>query len=258
MSRTRDPRQRLAAVLTLAVAAVAFPMGSLASDYFLDVPDSNIFHSDISALADSGVTTGCGGGNYCPSAFVTREQMAAFMNRLGALGPGKLPVVNAAELNGFTSDQFVRSDAEHNGYASCSGANMFPDNSTDEWASSSYLKYPTVASGIEFSCVLDLPNGATVTFFQATLRDASGTEEIGSCLLHAHLLSTDSGSAMASIGASGVAFSTGNFTAGSGSITNPVVDRSLYSYIAGCVVNGSGDDVGVIGIQVSYTYSIGG
>ncbi|HEX2766163.1 MAG TPA: S-layer homology domain-containing protein [Candidatus Limnocylindria bacterium] len=75
---------------------LAFPLGVLASHQFTDVPDSNPFHNDIDALVDSGVTSGCGGGKYCPSSNVTRGQMAAFLNRLGALGPGKTPVVNAA------------------------------------------------------------------------------------------------------------------------------------------------------------------
>jgi hypothetical protein len=104
----RSPR--LAAVAALAVALAAFPLGALASHNFADVPDSNVFHADISALAASGVTTGCGGGNFCPSAFVTREQMAAFMNRLGALAAGKTPVVNADRLDGFDSGEFLLAD----------------------------------------------------------------------------------------------------------------------------------------------------
>jgi len=106
MPATRRVR-RTVAVAALAVAMAAFPLGTLASHDFADVPDSNPFHFDISALAASGVTTGCGGGNYCPSAFVTREQMAAFMNRLGALGPGKTPVVNADQLDGLDSTDLL-------------------------------------------------------------------------------------------------------------------------------------------------------
>ena len=96
----RPTASRLVTGLALAVALVAFPLGALASHQFGDVPDSNPFHADIDALADSGVTTGCGGGNFCPSANVTREQMAAFMNRLGALQQGKTPVVNADKVDG--------------------------------------------------------------------------------------------------------------------------------------------------------------
>ncbi len=51
---------------------------------FLDVPTSHPFFQFIEALAASGVTLGCGGGNYCPNDSVTRAQMAAFLAR--ALG----------------------------------------------------------------------------------------------------------------------------------------------------------------------------
>ena len=95
-------RRRLPFVAAvMAAAAIAAPLGVLASHQFSDVPNANIYHADIAALAGSGVTTGCGGGKYCPSDYVTREQMAAFMNRLGALGPGKTPVVNADEVDGI-------------------------------------------------------------------------------------------------------------------------------------------------------------
>jgi hypothetical protein len=97
MHRLVRIRTRRSVLITgVIVALLAFPLGVIASHQFSDVPDSNPYHADITALADAGVTTGCGGGKYCPSAYVTREQMAAFMNRLGALGAGKTPVANAA------------------------------------------------------------------------------------------------------------------------------------------------------------------
>lgn len=106
----RIPRPRRPVLLTIIVTALlAFPMGIvLASHQFGDVPDSNPFHADIDALVDSGVTAGCGGGNYCPKAAVTREQMAAFLNRLGALAPGKAPVVNATKVDGIDSTGFLK------------------------------------------------------------------------------------------------------------------------------------------------------
>ena len=107
MPAVRASRRSSVAVLALTLVLSAFPLGTLASHDFADVPDSNPYHFDISALAASGVTTGCGGGNYCPSAFVTREQMAAFMNRLGALGAGKVPVVNADQLDGLDSTDLL-------------------------------------------------------------------------------------------------------------------------------------------------------
>lgn len=49
---------------------------------FSDVPANNWALAYINALLDMGITTGCGSGNYCPSQFVTREQMAAFIVRV--------------------------------------------------------------------------------------------------------------------------------------------------------------------------------
>ena len=51
---------------------------------FLDVPTNHPFFQFIEALAASGITGGCGGGNYCPDSSVTRGQMAVFLAK--ALG----------------------------------------------------------------------------------------------------------------------------------------------------------------------------
>jgi S-layer homology domain len=46
---------------------------------FGDVPTDHMFFQFIEALAKSGITGGCGGGNYCPDNPVTRGQMAVFL-----------------------------------------------------------------------------------------------------------------------------------------------------------------------------------
>ena len=46
---------------------------------FLDVPAADPFAPWIEELFSLGVSTGCGGGNYCPLAAVTRAQMAVFL-----------------------------------------------------------------------------------------------------------------------------------------------------------------------------------
>jgi hypothetical protein len=51
---------------------------------FLDVPTSDPFFQFVEALAASRITSGCGGGNFCPNEPVTRGQMAVFLAR--ALG----------------------------------------------------------------------------------------------------------------------------------------------------------------------------
>jgi photosystem II stability/assembly factor-like uncharacterized protein len=55
---------------------------------FLDVPVGTAFYEEIGKLSAAGVTQGCGGGNYCYSGNVTREQMAIFIERaLGVFTP---------------------------------------------------------------------------------------------------------------------------------------------------------------------------
>ena len=49
------------------------------SEMFADVPASSGFCRWIEELARRGVVTGCGGGNYCPAADVSREQMSVFL-----------------------------------------------------------------------------------------------------------------------------------------------------------------------------------
>jgi hypothetical protein len=47
---------------------------------FGDVPTTHPFFPFVEALADSGITGGCGGGNYCPNSPLTRGQMAVFLS----------------------------------------------------------------------------------------------------------------------------------------------------------------------------------
>ncbi|MFZ5878110.1 MAG: ExeM/NucH family extracellular endonuclease [Chloroflexota bacterium] len=46
---------------------------------FNDVDDGDFAAAYIEALEAEGITTGCGGGNYCPNSFVTRAEMAVFL-----------------------------------------------------------------------------------------------------------------------------------------------------------------------------------
>ena len=55
-----------------------------ASPTFADVPSSDPAFAEVEALAASGITGGCGGGNFCPANPVTRRQMAVLLAK--ALG----------------------------------------------------------------------------------------------------------------------------------------------------------------------------
>ena len=67
---------------TLKLLAVAFLTPLVASaQSFNDVPVDYWAYDHIEALYASGITGGCGGGNYCPADPVTRAQMAVFLER---------------------------------------------------------------------------------------------------------------------------------------------------------------------------------
>ena len=63
---------------------------------FTDIDDS-IHWSSIAWIADQGITTGCGGGKYCPAGLVTRGQMATFLVRALDLPP--------TSIDYFTDDE---------------------------------------------------------------------------------------------------------------------------------------------------------
>jgi hypothetical protein len=58
----------------------ALDLGWADEDHFWD-DDDNAHEPNINRFADAGITSGCGGGKYCPAGLVTRGQMAAFLHR---------------------------------------------------------------------------------------------------------------------------------------------------------------------------------
>jgi subtilisin family serine protease len=68
-------REQMASFLARALSLPATTV-----DFFTDDEQSQ-HEDDINRLAAAGIATGCGGGGYCPSAAVSREQMAAFLYR---------------------------------------------------------------------------------------------------------------------------------------------------------------------------------
>ena len=57
---------------------------------FGDVPPSHWAWGFVEALAAAGITSGCGNGDFCPGAPITRAQMAVFL-ALAVHGPGFVP-----------------------------------------------------------------------------------------------------------------------------------------------------------------------
>jgi hypothetical protein len=57
----------------------------LACEAFTDVDAASPFCPSVLWMKQRGITVGCGATTYCPVNSTTRDQMAAFMNRLGAV-----------------------------------------------------------------------------------------------------------------------------------------------------------------------------
>jgi CSLREA domain-containing protein len=95
---------------------------------FLDVPETHPFYSFIGKLSARGITLGCGNGNYCPTANVTREQMAAFLIRaLGVFNPPPPATQRFADVpstNPFYA--FIEEMAVRQITAGCGGGNYCP------------------------------------------------------------------------------------------------------------------------------------
>jgi hypothetical protein len=92
-------RRRLPIAFVVAIVAIAVPALAFANHQFGDVPTASTYHDDVEVLVGAAITTGCGGGNYCPGQAVTRGQMAAFLNRglgIATSSYGQIPVEEAS------------------------------------------------------------------------------------------------------------------------------------------------------------------
>jgi glucose/arabinose dehydrogenase len=72
-------RASMAVFLLTAKEGPAYTPPACTTPLFSDVPCTSPFAAWINELARRGVTSGCGGGNYCPNSSVTRAEMAVFL-----------------------------------------------------------------------------------------------------------------------------------------------------------------------------------
>ncbi|MBI3161614.1 MAG: S-layer homology domain-containing protein [Chloroflexi bacterium] len=100
---------------------------------FTDVPADYWAAAWVEQLAAEGITAGCGGGNYCPEATVTRAQMAIFLLR-GEHGSAYAPPAATGAVFGdvpsgsFAAD-WIEQLALEGVTAGCGGGNYCPGNS---------------------------------------------------------------------------------------------------------------------------------
>ncbi len=114
-------RRKLSRTLVVAGAACVVyagtPAGAAPCAGFEDVSNSDTAYcSAVSYLKSKGITTGCGdGSNYCPNDYVTRLQMALFLQRMGRGGPNN---VQPTAINTIGGGNFNESSG---GYATVAG-----------------------------------------------------------------------------------------------------------------------------------------
>ncbi len=98
---------------------------------FLDVPQSDPFHDFVEQIVRHGITSGCGGGNYCGGASVTRGQMAVFLLK-AKHGPNYAPPPCTGAFPDVACPSpfadWIEQLAAENITAGCAGGNFCPGN----------------------------------------------------------------------------------------------------------------------------------
>ena len=74
-------RQEMSVFLLATLEGPGYAPPACLAPRFLDVPCSSSFAPWINEIANRGITAGCGGGNFCPTAVVLRDQMAVFVTQ---------------------------------------------------------------------------------------------------------------------------------------------------------------------------------
>jgi hypothetical protein len=101
----------------------------LATGLFNDVPADNGFAKWIEQLSTEGITGGCGNGNYCPNAPVTREQMAVFL-LVAEHGTGYIPPAATGIFSDVPADDpfapWIERLAAEGITSGCSGGRFCP------------------------------------------------------------------------------------------------------------------------------------
>ena len=155
---------------------------------FLDIPPSNTFHSFVISVARNGVTAGCGGGNYCGLAPVTRAQMAVFLLKAehgsNFLPPSCTGLFTDVQCPGGFAVDWIEQLSLEGITGGCGGTNYCPNNPVrrDQMAvfllkaslGSDYV--PPAATGTVFA---DVPASA---FAAAWIENLFALNVTGGCL----------------------------------------------------------------------------
>lgn len=166
-------------VVAIAMAAViGGASGVLASHNFSDVPSNHPFHDEISAVADAGIARGFSGGTYRPGDPVTRQAMAAFLERgLGRVGYAS----NSGSIgnaDGYSMEDMIASVGVDAGSAGA-GTNGFALVSASVEAATTDTGYCPCRIVFEIN-VDGIPSESTVIQLEGAPDDSAKASEAGS------------------------------------------------------------------------------
>jgi hypothetical protein len=127
----------------------------------------------VESLAASGITGGCGGGNYCPESLVTRAQMAVFLER-GMRGSSYVPPpATGTRFNDVGASDFAAAFIEQlaaDGITGgCGNGNYCPNDDVTRAQMSVFLLRAKYGSGFApppaIGVFLDVPVGSFAANF---------------------------------------------------------------------------------------------
>jgi hypothetical protein len=125
-------REQMPVFVLVAREGPGYTPAACTSPAFNDVPANSPYCPFIEDLSRRGIVTGCGNGNYCPGAAVTREQMAVFVLR--TLDPALNPLACTTPVFGdvpATSPfcPWIEELARRGIVAGCGGGDYCPTDS---------------------------------------------------------------------------------------------------------------------------------
>ena len=125
-------RAQMAVFLLRGTHGSAYAPPSASGSVFGDVPANAFAAAWIEQLAAEGITAGCGSGNYCPDATVTRAQMAIFLlkSKYGStyIPPAAAGVFSDVPAGSFAAD-WIEQLASEGITSGCGGGKYCPNSS---------------------------------------------------------------------------------------------------------------------------------
>lgn len=123
-------RAQMAVFLERGMRGGGFSPPAPSGNVFADVGSGDFAAAFIEQLYADGITSGCGNGNFCPDASVTRDQMAVFLLR-AKYGSGYSPPAATGSFDdvqpGFWAASWIEQLAQEGITAGCGGNNYCPD-----------------------------------------------------------------------------------------------------------------------------------